>query len=151
MGQGSSARGPSPLYAAKRLELVIRARLDEMLRGSGVTTLQYTALTVLEHRDGVSAAQLARDSFVTPQSMADMLRALEQRDLISRAANPLSRRELLVHLTPAGRILLAQHAAAADAIATQMTEGFDEAEKAAFHTSLALAWENLSGDRSDPS
>ena len=43
---------PSLLYAVKRLELVIRAHLDDVLRGSGVTTPQYTALTVLAHRDG---------------------------------------------------------------------------------------------------
>ena len=134
---------PSLLYLAKRLELVIRARLDEMLRGSGVTTLQYTALTVLEHRDGVSAAQLARDSFVTPQSMADMLRALERRDLIRRAANPESRRELLVHLTDPGRRLLAEHAAGVAAIESRMTAGLADTETDALRATLGRAWTNL--------
>jgi DNA-binding MarR family transcriptional regulator len=134
---------PSLLYATKRLELVIRTHLDEVLRGSGVTTLQYTALTVLEHRDGVSAAQLARDSFVTPQSMADMLRPLEQRGLIRRAANPANRRELLVHLTVPGRSLLAEYASRTAAVEARMTAGFDAAQRAAFHAALLNAWGNL--------
>jgi DNA-binding MarR family transcriptional regulator len=131
---------PSLLYSVKRLELAIRASLEEMLRGSGVTTLQYTALTVLAHRDGISAAQLARDSFVTPQSMADMLRALEQRGLIRRAANPDSRRELLVYLTDAGRDLLAEYAAAADAIEDRMMAGSNAIEIAALRSALNAAW-----------
>ena len=139
----SRESAPSLLYATKRLELVIRTRLDEVLRGSGVTTLQYTALTVLEHRDGVSAAQLARDSFVTPQSMADMLRALQQRRLISRAANPANRRELLVHLTDPGRTLLAEYASRAAAVESTMTAGFDVAQRAAFRAALLNAWANL--------
>jgi DNA-binding MarR family transcriptional regulator len=134
---------PSLLYAAKRLELAIRARLDETLRGSGVTTLQYTALTVLAHRDGTSAAQLARDSFVTPQSMADMLRALERRGLIRRATNPGSRRELLVHLTDDGRSLLRQHAAGAAGIETLMTAGLTAAEVETFRRVLSQGWTNL--------
>jgi DNA-binding MarR family transcriptional regulator len=143
MAKASGDVSPSLLYSAKRLELVIRARLDEALRGSGVTTLQYTALTVLAHRDGVSAAQLARASFVTPQSMADMLRALEQRALIRRTANPASKRELLVHLTRTGRSLLAAHASRAAAIEARMTAGLDDAGRDALRAALVLAWANL--------
>lgn len=53
------------LYLVKRLELAIRARMDEVLRPHGLTTLQFTALTALRDRDGLSSAQLARRSFVT--------------------------------------------------------------------------------------
>jgi DNA-binding MarR family transcriptional regulator len=134
---------PSLLYAVKRLELVIRARLDEMLRGSGVTTLQYTALTVLERRDGISAAQLARDSFVTPQAMADMLRSLEQRELISRSPNPASRRELLVHLTEEGHRLLAKYAATHIEIEERMLSGLSKAERTRLRTSLDASWRAL--------
>lgn len=98
---------PSLLYLVKQLELAVRARLDELVRSAGITALQYTALTVLERHDGLSAAQLARDSFVTAQSMADMVRALESRGLIRRERNAGNRRELLIRLTPEGRALLA--------------------------------------------
>lgn len=147
MTAGQAHGAPSLLYVAKRLELAIRARLDEALRGSGVTTLQYTALTVLDHREGVSMAQLARDSFVTPQSMSDMLHTLEQRALIRRSPNPASRRELLVYLTDDGRALLARHVSAAADIETRMTSGLDTGERAAFRAALTAAWANLRDDQ----
>ncbi|MBL7500856.1 MarR family transcriptional regulator [Frankia sp. CNm7] len=138
---GSEPRkSPSLLYAVKRLELVIRSHLDVMLLGSGVTTPQYTALTVLDHRDGVSAAKLARDSFVTPQAMADMLRALADRGLIRRAANPESKRERLVYITDDGRRLLGKYADAADEIARRMVSDLAADEVAAFRDALDLSW-----------
>jgi DNA-binding MarR family transcriptional regulator len=136
------------LYAVKRLELVIRAHLDEMLRGSGITTVQYTALTVLAHRDGISAAQLARDSFVTPQTMADMLRALEQHRFIRRTPNPDSRRELLVHITDDGRALVREYAAAADAIEDRMTAGLSPGRTEALRRALTVTWQALRTGRS---
>ena len=92
----------SLLYAVKQVELVIRARLDDLLKPAGVTVLQYTALTVLERHDRLSAAELARRSFVTAQSMADMVGSLESRDLIRRERNPRNRRERLIFLTGVG-------------------------------------------------
>lgn len=133
----------SLLYLVKRLELVIRAQLDEMLRDGEVTTLQYTALTVLDHRDGISAAQLARDSFVTPQSMSDMLRTLELRGLVRRDVNPRSRRELLVFITDAGRQLLAEHADAAAEIERRMLGDLTAEEAAQLRRLVVDAWAAL--------
>jgi DNA-binding MarR family transcriptional regulator len=134
----------SLLYLVKRLELAVRARLDELLRPSGITALQYTALTVLERHDGLSAAQLARDSFVTAQSMADMVRALEDRALIRRERNPNSRRELLILLTAAGRDLLAAHAEPVRRLEERMVAGLAGAQVEQFRQSLTHAWRELS-------
>ena len=86
----------------KQVELAVRAHLDELLKPADVTALQYTALTVLERRGSLSAAQLARNSFVTAQSMADMVRVLTRKGLISRTTDPSDRKRLLIELTPAG-------------------------------------------------
>ena len=99
----------------------MRAHLDELLKASGITALQYTALTVLEQHDGLPAAQLARRSFVTAQSIADLVRALEQRGLIARERNPENRRELLIRLTDVGRALLAEYAD--DVLAARTSHG----------------------------
>ena len=143
MNSSGGRATPSLLYAVKRLELVIRAHLDEVLRGSGITTPQYTALTVLAHRDGVSAAQLARSSFVTPQAMADMLRTLEERGLIQRTPNPDSRRERLVRITTDGRRLLRDYADAVDAIEDRMIAGLTRAKSDAFRQALTVMWQAL--------
>ena len=94
------------LYLVKQVELAVRSHLDNLLRPAGLTALQYTALTVLERHSDMSAAQLARNSFVTAQSMADMIIALEGRGLIERHRDQADRRRLVVALTTAGRELL---------------------------------------------
>ncbi|MFI7107068.1 MarR family winged helix-turn-helix transcriptional regulator [Nonomuraea sp. NPDC050227] len=134
---------PSLLYAVKRLELAIRSRLDEMLRGAAVTTPQYTALTVLQHKDGVTAAQLARDSFVTPQAMADVIGALDRRHLIRRSPNPANKRELLLYLTDEGRALLDAHAEAAAELEDRMISGLSPEQADTFRTALTVAWTTL--------
>ncbi|MGW4163277.1 MarR family winged helix-turn-helix transcriptional regulator [Streptomyces sp. NPDC004788] len=130
---------PSLLYSVKQVELATRARLDELLKPSGVTALQYTALTVLERRDGMSGAELARNSFVTPQSMSDLVGALERRGLITRSPDPASRRRHVISLTDAGRDLLALHAAAVQELEDEMLREFTADERAVFRDLLNRA------------
>ena len=130
--RSTPAPRPSLLYVLKQLELAVRSRLDELLKSAGITALQYTALTVLDHHDGLSPAQLARDSFVTPQSTADLIANLERRELVRRDRNPDNRRELVVSLTTTGRQLLAHYAAAVAELERQMTAHLTPAEVETF-------------------
>ncbi|WP_405608778.1 MarR family winged helix-turn-helix transcriptional regulator [Streptomyces sp. NBC_00076] len=135
---------PSLLYMVKQVELVARSRLDELVRPSGITALQYTALTVLERHDGLSAAQLARDSFVTAQSTADLVRSLENRGLVHRERNPRNRRELLILLTDAGRELLAQHEELVRELEERMVRDLTRHQTQQFREALTKAWHALS-------
>ncbi|WP_426367635.1 MarR family winged helix-turn-helix transcriptional regulator [Streptomyces sp. E-08] len=134
----------SLLYLLKRTELAVRARLEELVRPAGITALQYTALTVLERHDGISAAQLARDSFVTAQSMADMVRALESRGLVRREPNPANRRERLILLAEPGRRLLAEYAGPARALEARMVADLSAEEIGVLREALVGAWRSLS-------
>ncbi|MBB2891853.1 MarR family winged helix-turn-helix transcriptional regulator [Flexivirga oryzae] len=98
---------PTLLYLIKQVELASRAGLDELTRPAGLTALQYTALTVLERHPGLTAARLARNSFVTAQSMADMVTSLLRRGLIERNRDPQDRRRLVLSLTDDGHRVLA--------------------------------------------
>ncbi|MGI5460494.1 MarR family winged helix-turn-helix transcriptional regulator [Streptomyces sp. CA-249302] len=135
---------PSLLYMVKQVELVVRSHLDELVRPSGITALQYTALTVLERHDGLSAAQLARDSFVTAQSIADLVRSLENRGLVRRERNPQSRRELLILLTDAGRELLGQCAGPVRELEERMVRELTAHQTEQFRQALSKAWQALS-------
>ncbi|MFD5341662.1 MarR family winged helix-turn-helix transcriptional regulator [Streptomyces hawaiiensis] len=135
---------PSLLYMVKQVELVVRSHLDELVRPSGITALQYTALTVLERHDGLSAAQLARDSFVTAQSIADLVRSLERRGLVRRERNPRNRRELLILLTEDGRELLARHAGPVRELEERMVRDLTAHQTEQFREALASAWHALS-------
>src|SRR6201987_1977026 len=111
---------PMLLYLVKQVELAVRSHLDNLLRPAGLTALQYTALTVLERHPDMSAAQLARNSFVTAQSLADMSTALEGRGLIERHRDQADRRRLVVALTSAGRELLDDYRAQVAALEERM-------------------------------
>ncbi|WP_406333135.1 MarR family transcriptional regulator [Streptomyces zaomyceticus] len=134
----------SLLYLLKRTELAVRARLEELLKPAGITALQYTALTVLERHDGISAAQLARDSFVTAQSMADMVRALESRGLIRREPNPVNRRERPILLADPGRRLLAEYAEPTRRLEERMVADLSAEEIGMLREALVGAWRSLS-------
>src|SRR5690606_36417011 len=104
-----SAETPTPLlYLVKRVELAVRKNLDAVLEPHGLTTIQYTALTSLARHDGMTAAALARHSFVAPQTMAQLVATLESRGWLERVPDPASRRRQLLSLTEDGRRLLAE-------------------------------------------
>ncbi len=144
LGTQETKAPPSLLYMVKQVELVVRSHLDELVRPSGITALQYTALTVLERHDGLSAAQLARDSFVTAQSIADLVRSLEGRGLVRRERNPRNRRELLILLTDDGRELLVRHAGPVRELEERMVRDLTAHQSEQFRQALTKAWHALS-------
>src|SRR3954462_10300805 len=97
---------PTLLYLMKQVELAVRAELDDLTRPVGLTALQYTALTVLEKHPDLTAAQLARHSFVTAQSASDRVTGRRGRGLVERHRDPADGRRLVMSLTPTGRRLL---------------------------------------------
>src|SRR5580693_8231975 len=134
---------PLLLYLMKRVELAVRSRLDEIVRPAGLTAAQYTALTVLERHDDMSSAQLARHSFVTAQSMADMITTLEARGLIERHRDRVDRRRLVVALTADGRELLDRYRDRVTALEAQMLSGLTRAEISSMRRSLHACHANL--------
>jgi DNA-binding MarR family transcriptional regulator len=114
---------PTLLYLMKQVELAVRARLDELMRPAGLTALQYTALTILERHPDLTSARLARHSFVTAQTMSDMVTALRERGLIERHRDPADRRRLVLALTPKGAELLGQYRPAVAALEAEMLSG----------------------------
>jgi DNA-binding MarR family transcriptional regulator len=104
----SAAGSPIPRisYLVKWVERGLRVQLDAALAPHGLTTPEYTALSVLRQRDGLSSAQLARRTLVTAQAMNQLVIALEQRRLIVRTPDSSNARVQKASLTAKGRRLL---------------------------------------------
>jgi DNA-binding MarR family transcriptional regulator len=145
----SSGRTAKPettlLYLLKQVELAMRFRLDELLRPAGLTVLQYTALTVLERHPNLTSAQLARNSFVTAQTMSDMVTALRAQGLIERSRDPEDRRRLVLALTPDGQALLDRFRGQVDALEKEMLAGLTATQARQLRTSLLSCRTALSG------
>jgi DNA-binding MarR family transcriptional regulator len=138
------AAEPMLMYLVKQVEQAVRSRLDDLLR-PGLTALQYTALTVLERHPDLSSAQLARNSFVTGQSMADLITALEARGLIERHRDPMDRRRLVVALTVTGRDLLDRYRDRVQALEAEMLAGLTRTEISSLRRGLRACHANLGG------
>jgi DNA-binding MarR family transcriptional regulator len=134
-GEGAE---PTLLYLMKQLELAVRSRLDDLFRPIGLTALQYTALTVLERRPDLSSAELARNSFVTTQTMADMVTSLQARGLIERHRDPADRRRLVLALTAEGWRLLGKYRVEVSALEAQMLSGLSAEEAVALRRSIQV-------------
>ena len=139
----SAGSEPRLLYLVKQVELAVRSHLDDLLRPAGLTALQYTALTVLERHPDLSSAQLARNSFVTAQSMADMITALEGRGLIERHRDRTDRRRLVVALTVDGQKLLGRYRDQVSALEAQMLAGLTKAQVSSLRRNLHACHANL--------
>lgn len=99
---------PRTIYLIGRLDRIVRRALAEHLRSYGLSVPGYTALTVLAARPGLSNAQLARRSFMTPQGMNQTVAVLAGKDLIRRTPATDNRRVQQLELTDAGRRIVAQ-------------------------------------------
>lgn len=134
------------LYVVKQLELATRSRLDALLKPSGVTALQYTALSVLERRPSMSSSDLARASFVRAQSTSDLIAALLKRGLIQRSEDPENRRRLLISLTDEGYAFLEAYDPLVAELEAEMLEGLAEVERDDFRRFLVHARHNVDPD-----
>jgi DNA-binding MarR family transcriptional regulator len=136
---------PRVSYVVARLERTLRHAINERVREHGLTTLQYTTLSVLGRRGGgLSNAQLARRSYMTPQSMSEVIEALEQRGLIERAPHPSHRRVLPATLTSKGREVLAVCEHAVGALEEEMMRELSAGERATLLEALKSCVRSLS-------
>lgn len=104
-------------YELKRAQAALRAAMDARLRRHDLTVPQYVCLELLDGDTARSNADLARDAFVTRQSMNVVLRNLESAGLVTRPAQAPHGRALPAQLTAAGTKRL--RAARADILAIE--------------------------------
>ena len=93
-------------YQLKRAERALRMQIGLALREVGLTAPQYAALSVLKEYPGLSGADLARRSFVTPQTMNTIVSNLEEAGLLVRHPHPEHGLVLQAYVTPKGEYLL---------------------------------------------
>jgi DNA-binding MarR family transcriptional regulator len=116
-------------YELKRVQHDLRLGMDGTLKELDVTTPQYAALSVLAEEPGLSNAALARRSFVTPQTMNQILVRLEAAGLVERRAHPEHGRVLQAYLTEEGERLRRECAGRVDAVEERMVSGLSEDER----------------------
>lgn len=126
-GGASAPRGLA--YVIKQLDLALRPRLADACQTGGLSSAQYTALSVLTRRPGITSSELARRSFVRAQTMATTLDPLLEAGLIRRERDPGHGRRRLLFLTDAGRERITGVTPAVGALEDEMVAGLSSAER----------------------
>jgi DNA-binding MarR family transcriptional regulator len=139
-------RQPRVSYLVKWVERGLRTQLDAVLAGYELTTPEYTALSVLHERDGLSSAQLARRTFVSPQAMNQLVISLERRGLIARRPDAEHRAVLKTSLTREGRALVERADRATRAIEGRLLSGLSSAQVDGLRDALASCAGALGSD-----
>jgi DNA-binding MarR family transcriptional regulator len=130
-------------YLIGRVDRGVRAELGDRLRVHGLTVPEYTTLSVLRTRPGLSNAQLARRALITPQSMNQVVAALERRGLIEREPDPGHQRILRTTLTPAGDQLLDELAGMVTSLEEEVLADLSPAQRDALMEGLRSCMRRL--------
>jgi DNA-binding MarR family transcriptional regulator len=80
--------------------------MDAVLAVLELTTAQYAVLVEITKSPGLSNAELARRSFVTPQTMNLIVQNLAKRKIIERNHSASHSRIINIEITPSGMALL---------------------------------------------
>lgn len=140
----ADSREPGISYAIARLHQRVFAGVSERVAPYGLTTLQLTTLSVLDrHGAPFSTSQLASRAFMTPQSMSEVIHALERKGFIKRNPHPNHRRTLPATLTAKGRRAMAACERAVAEHENRMLQGISDDERAELLLMIKAAVRNL--------
>jgi len=105
---GEAKRGPEGHlgYLLRQASVTLRGAMDAALTELGVTTPQFSVLTMVVAYPGISGADLARLTFLTPQTINVIVRNLERDGAIEKTAHATHGRILRLHATARGQALL---------------------------------------------
>ena len=86
--------------------LAFLPRLAAAVEPAGISPTQFGVLVQVDNRPGISQGELARRCWMTPQSMGQLLPALEERGLLRRGERRGRGHPIPVRLTDQGRAAL---------------------------------------------
>ena len=98
----ASALSERLMHRLKRLQQKLRAAMDKSLSEVALTGPQYAVLAALEGIPGSSSAEIARECFVTAQTLNEIVQGLTANRLIRRQ-EPARGRKVKLFLTRGGR------------------------------------------------
>ncbi len=89
----------------RKAYLAFHRRVNVWMLKYGVTADQYVVLRVLAHEPGITQVKIVERTASDPNTVAAILRLLEQRGLVRRRSHARDRRARCAFLTAAGRSL----------------------------------------------
>ena len=143
---GEGFRGPNGRvgYLLRQAHQAFRVAVQAELGPLGLTLPQYSVLSVADAAPGLSGAELARESMLTPQTTNEIIALLVAADLLERRPDSRDKRLRRMAVTPAGRDLLSRARPAVYAVERRMTRSLSGADRAVLRRWLTDCARNLS-------
>jgi DNA-binding MarR family transcriptional regulator len=143
---GEGFRGPDGRvgYLLRQANQAFRAAAQSGLGPLGLTLPQYSVLSVADAEPGLSGAELARESMLTPQTTNEIISLLVPAGLLERRQDDDGDRRLRrLFVTEAGRDLLSRARPAVHAVERRMTSSLSEGDLAVLRGWLTDCARNL--------
>ncbi|MGD9883546.1 MAG: MarR family winged helix-turn-helix transcriptional regulator [Reyranella sp.] len=147
---GEGRRGPEGhlAYLVRQANVAVRAAMEKALADLDVTVPQFAVLTMIAAYPGVSGADLARLTFLTPQTINVIVRNLEKAGAIEKSAHAVHGRILQLAVTASGRALLKRCRARVHAIEDRIADLVGRDDERVIRRWLSAVAETLGKERS---
>lgn len=144
---GSGKRGADGhiAYLLRQAQVAVRNAVEDALADLGVTLPQFSAMTMLDAYKDLSAADIARLSMLTPQTITVIVRNLERDGLISRTPDPAHGRILRLKLTKDGTAMVKKCRKRVDKVETRMVAGLKKKQERMIRTWLSEVASDFQG------
>ena len=146
-GKGKRGEQGHLAYLLRQAQAATRLTLERRLADLGVTPPQFAVLTMLRAYPGLSGADLARVSLLTPQTVGVIMRNLERDGAIRKTQHPVHGRVLQWTLTRRGGALLDQCRRPVQALERRLIAGLGAKAQATVRRWLSKIAADLQQDR----
>lgn len=148
-GPGEGKRGPEGHlgYLVRQAHAAVRAAMEKALADLDVTPPQFAVLTMIVAYPGASGADLARLTFLTPQTINVIVRNLVRAGLVEKTADAAHGRILRLGATSRGEALLRRCRARVQEIEGLLTGLVDREDEQVVRRWLAAVGRKLTEER----
>ena len=108
VGEGKRGEGGYLGYLLRQASVAHRQRFEQDLLAIGITNPQFVVLTMLASYPGLSNADLARLSLLTPQTVSVIVGNLLKAGFVARRKHAVHGRIQQIDVTDQGRAMLAE-------------------------------------------
>jgi DNA-binding MarR family transcriptional regulator len=133
-------------YLLRQAHAAVRLKMERTLADLGVTSPQFAVLTMLNAYPGLSGADVARLTFLTPQTVGVIIRNLERDGAIMMTPHPVHGRIQQWTLTPRGATLLKACRERVNELEKRLANGLDVKAEANIRRWLANVAAELQED-----
>jgi MarR family transcriptional regulator for hemolysin len=122
---------------------LLKKRLEQRSRGTGLTRSQWQILAYLAQNEGINQKRLAELLDIEPITVGRIVDKLETLRLVKRSPHPTDRRRWLLHLMPVARSRLQQAGEYGDATRREALAGVSEDDRQHLLKTLQALKQNL--------